>query len=45
MANSDMDKLRNAEFKEAFDEFDTVSDNFKIVKYKKCLGWQRHNLP
>ena len=34
MANSDMDKLRNAEFKEAFDEFDTVSDTFKIVIYK-----------
>ena len=31
MSNSDMDKLRNAEFKEAFDEFDKVERCIKNV--------------
>ena len=35
MDNSDMDKLLTAEFKEAFDEFDTV-----VNKFENCDTYQ-----
>ena len=35
MDNTDMDKLLTAEFKEAFDEFDTV-----VNKFENCYTYQ-----
>ena len=46
MGDTNMDQLRNAEFKEAFDEFDTVSTEVKFpagISYFYS-GWQWHYL-
>ena len=40
--NRDMDQLRNAEFKEAFDEFDTVVEIEVLsacFNFQLCSGW------
>ena len=44
--NRDMDQLRNAEFKEAFDEFDTVRTlgSFNLP-FHVLVGRERHHLP